>query len=141
MKIRKKKEKVRGTTFEIQEYEFSEVQEVSSDKFKSRTDLYDQYKKENDISSKKSSILYSKVGNISSKEVSLVTVKDHTRNPLNLVVATMNKIAEMRLNLKAIPILDMIHLHKQTREVIYSDLMKDTLKVSNCNPHYPKKNN
>ena len=42
----------------------------------------------------------------------------------------MNKIAEMRLNLKAILVPDMIHLHKQFGEVIYSDLMKATLKVS-----------
>ena len=42
----------------------------------------------------------------------------------------MNRITEMRLNLKAIPILDMIHLHKQTGEVIYNEFMKDTVKVS-----------
>ena len=36
----------------------------------------------------------------------------------------------MRLNLKYIPVPDMIHLHKQTGEEIYSDLLKATLKVS-----------
>ena len=36
----------------------------------------------------------------------------------------------MRLNLQKIPILDKIHLHKKIGEVIYTDLMKDTLKVS-----------
>ena len=36
----------------------------------------------------------------------------------------------MRLNLHNIPILDMIHLHNHTREVIYNDLQKETLKVS-----------
>ena len=60
----------------------------------------------------------------------MVTVKDHTKNTLNLVVSTKNKITKMRLNLKDIPVLDMIHLHKHTREVIYIDLMKATLKVS-----------
>ena len=36
----------------------------------------------------------------------------------------------MRLNLENIPAPYMIHLHKQAEEVIYSDLLKDTLKVS-----------
>ena len=36
----------------------------------------------------------------------------------------------MRLNLQKIPVPDKIHLHKQTGEVIYTDLMKATLKVS-----------
>ena len=59
-----------------------------------------------------------------------MTVKDHAKNTLNLEVATNNMIQEMRLNLKDILVPDMIHLKKQTREVIYSDLLKYTLKVS-----------
>ena len=84
------------------------------------------YKKDKGVYSK----LYSEVGNISNKEVSLVTIKDHTINTLNLEIATRNIITEMRLNLKAILVHDMLHLHKKTREVIYIDLMKATLKVS-----------
>ena len=66
---------------------------------------------------------------ISSKGVYFVTVKDHAQNALNLVVATKNRVAEMRLNSENIFVLNMIHLHKKTREVIYNDLFKDTLKV------------
>ena len=36
----------------------------------------------------------------------------------------------MILNLKAIPVPDMIHLHTKTGEVIYNDLMKVNLKES-----------
>ena len=68
--------------------------------------------------------------NISNKEVSLVTVKDHARNTLNLEVSTRNRIIAMILNLEDIWMPNMIHLHKQTGEVIYSDLMKATLKLS-----------
>ena len=60
----------------------------------------------------------------------MVTVKDHAKSTLNLVVSTKNMIAEMTLNLKDIPVLDMIHLHKHIGEVIYNDLLKSTLKVS-----------
>ena len=99
---KKEKGKFKGPAFEIQEYEFSEVQEASSDKFKSKADLYGRYKKDKEISLKEFSKPYSKVRNISSKEVSLVTVKDHTTHTLNLAIATRDKIVEMRLNLKAI---------------------------------------
>ena len=74
--------------------------------------------------------LYSEVRNISNKEVSLVTVKNHARKTLNLAVDTRNRNAEMKLNLKDIPVPNMIHLHKQIVEFIYTDLMKATMKVS-----------
>ena len=57
-------------------------------------------------------------------------MKDHVKNTLNLAVATQNRVVEMRLNFQNIPVPDKIHLHKQTGEFIYTDLMKDTLKVS-----------
>ena len=91
--VEKNKRKVKGSTFEVQEYEFSEVLETSTNKFKPRADLYDKYKNDREIPLKESSKLYSKVRNISSKEVSLVTVKDHTRSTFNLVVSTKNRIA------------------------------------------------
>ena len=71
-----------------------------------------------------------KVGDISYKDVSLITIKDHVKNTLNLVVASHDRVSEMRINLQKIPVPDKIHLHKQTIEVIYIDLLKSTLKVS-----------
>ena len=75
---KKKQVKIKGPTFEVKQYKLSEVPETSTDKFKSRFDLYDKYKDDRKISI---------------KEVSLVTVKDHAKNTLNLVVATKNRIA------------------------------------------------
>ena len=51
---KKGKGKVKAPTFEIKEYEFSQVQEASSDKSKSIIDLYDQYKKGKEIYLKES---------------------------------------------------------------------------------------
>ena len=56
---KKKKEKVKGPAFEIQEYDFSERQERPNNKFKSRNDLYDNYRKEKYVSSKEYLKLYS----------------------------------------------------------------------------------
>ena len=36
----------------------------------------------------------------------------------------------MKMDLENIPIPDMIHLHKQTRDIIFIDMLKDTLKLS-----------
>ena len=36
----------------------------------------------------------------------------------------------MKMNLENIHIPDMIHLHKQARDIIYTDILKATLKVS-----------
>ena len=75
--------------------------------------------------------LFPKVRDISGKEISLVTIKDHVKNTLNLVVTTHDRVSEIRLNLQKILVPGKIHLHKQTGEVIYIELLKVTLKVSN----------
>ena len=67
---------------------------------------------------------------ISNNVVSLVSVRDLSQNTLNLEIATKNKVAEMKMSLENIPIPYMIHLHKQTGDIIYTDLLKETLKVS-----------
>ena len=36
----------------------------------------------------------------------------------------------MKMDLENIPIPDMIHLHKQTRDILFIDMLKDTLKLS-----------
>ena len=58
-----------------------------------------------------------------------MTVRDQAKNPLNLAVTTGNKVVEMRMNLN-IPTTDMIHLHRETGDIIYTHLLKETLKVS-----------
>ena len=59
-----------------------------------------------------------------------MTVRDHDKNTLNLTVTTGNKVVEMRMNLKNIPATDVIHLHRETGDIIYIDLLKATLQVS-----------
>ena len=115
----------------MQQYEFSEVPQTYTNKCKSITELYDKYKNDRETSLDESLKLYAYVRNISSKDIYLVTATDHAKNTLKLPVATKNKIVEMRLNLENILVPYMIHLHKQTRDVIYSNMLKFTLKVSN----------
>ena len=92
--------------------------------------MFKKYMNDKEISTNESLKLYDDVRKISIKDVSLVTVRDHDQNNLNLAVVTKNKVVEMRMNLENIYVPDMIHIHKKTGEVIYSDLLKAILKVS-----------
>ena len=62
--------------------------------------------------------------------MSLIVVRDHSHNTLNLDLTTKNKVVEMKINLENIPIPDMIHMHKQTMDILFTDLLKATLKLS-----------
>ena len=64
------------------------------------------------------------------KEVSLVSVRYHKHNTLNMAIASRNRVAEMRINMDDISVPDMIQLHKQTWDIIHIDLLKSTLKIS-----------
>ena len=122
--------KVKGTTYEIQEYTFDNIPEGTADKYKSKIELMDKYKCVGEKASKEALELYNEVRKLSSQDVSLVIVRDQDKNTLNLVVTTWNKVVEMRMNLKNIPTTDMIHLQREIGDIIYTDLLKETWQVS-----------
>ena len=70
--------KVKDTTFKVKEYAFSETPKGSTYKFETRDELYDKYRDNRDTSLDESLKLYVDVKRTSSKDVSLVTVRDHT---------------------------------------------------------------
>ena len=74
--------------------------------------------------------IYAEVRKIYNKDVSLVILRDHSKKILNLEITTKIKVAEMKMNLENIPISDMIHLHKQNGDIIYTNILKATLKLS-----------
>ena len=90
----------------------------------------EKYEETKDIASKESLKLYSEVRKISSQDVSLIIVRDYSENTLNLTLATKNWVAKMKRNLENIPIPDMIHLHKQTRDITFTDVLKSNSKLS-----------
>ena len=49
---------------------------------------------------------------------------------MNLTLETKNGVAEMKMDLENIPILDMIHLHKKIRDILFTNLLKATLRLS-----------
>ena len=66
--------KIKGSVFEMKQYEFSEVPLTSTDRFKSIAELYDKYKNDRETSLHESLKLYADVRTNSSKDISLVTI-------------------------------------------------------------------
>ena len=121
---------VAGPIFNVREYAFVDTPAESTYQSKRKIELLKRYKETKEISSEETLNLYSKVRNIYNQDVSLVSVRDYAQNTLNLALETKNRVAEMKMNLEDIPIPDMIHLHKQVGDILFTDLLKATLGLS-----------
>ena len=75
--------------------------------------------------------LYDEVRKLFGQDVSLVTIRNQAKGTLNLAVTVENKVAKLRMNMKKVRTIDIIHLHKETSDIIYIYLLQATLKVSN----------
>ena len=117
----KKKMKVTGPSFEVKEYAFADTPADSTSQFKNKTELLEKYKETKDISSEESLKLYSEVRKSSTQDVSIIVVRDYSQNTLNLALATKNTVAKMKMDLENILVLDMIHLHKKTWDILFTD--------------------
>ena len=71
-----------------------------------------------------------RVRKLINKKTSLISTRDAERNTQKFVVVSDNKVSEMEVKLDKISVPDKIQLHKQTGDVIYSDLLHATLKVT-----------
>ena len=98
--------------------------------YKSKTKLLDRYKDVGEKTLNEKLKLNDEVRKLSSQDISLVTIRDQAKNTLNLVVTTENKMAETRMNLKNILTTDILHIHREIGDIIYTDLLKSTLQVS-----------
>ena len=121
---------IKVPTFEIQKYTFDKIPEGATYRYKSKTKLLHRYKDVGEIFFDENLKLYDELRKFPSQDVSLVMVRDHDKNTLNLVVTIGNKVAKIMMILKNIPRTDMIHLHREIGDIIYTDLMKATLQVS-----------
>ena len=63
--------KVKGPAFEIKEFSFFETPKDSTSQFKTRVEVFDKYKEEEDVMMDESLKLYAKVRKLFEKDVSL----------------------------------------------------------------------
>ena len=75
-KGKNKQMKIKGPTFEIQEYTLDKIPEGATDKYKYNTELLDIYKDVGGKNFNEKLKLYDEVRKLSSQDVSLVTVRD-----------------------------------------------------------------
>ena len=63
------------------------------------------------------------------RDVTLKIVRDHAKYTLSLAMTVGNKVSEVNVKLENIPTTDMIHLHKEKGDIIYTKLLKSTLQL------------
>ena len=71
--------------------------------------------------------LYEEVRQLPKPDVTFKIVRDHTKDTLCLDMTVGNKVSEVNVNSENIPTKYMIHLHRETGDIIYTRLLKYTL--------------
>ena len=62
--------------------------------------------------------------------VALNTVRDHATDTLILALTIGNKVSEVNVTLEKVPTIDIIHLNRDTGDILNTRLLKDTLQMS-----------
>ncbi len=70
---------------------------------------------------------YPELRKLSGSKVSLVTVGDLEKGSLNLALTDEQKVSQIHLRMDQISVLDKIMFLKQASEVLYVDIMKESL--------------
>ena len=70
-----------------------------------------------------------RVRSLMNQKTSLISTRDVERNTLKFVVVNDKKVSEMEVKLDKISVPDKIQLHKQTGDVISSNLLHAIMKV------------
>ena len=62
--------------------------------------------------------------------VALKTVRDHATKTLSLALAMGNKVSEVIVNLLKVPTTNIIHLNKETGDILNAIFLKATIQMS-----------
>ena len=101
--------------------------DANASQFKSKNELLEQYSQKRFQALEENQRLLIEVRNISSDKISLLIVKDPTRNVLNFALTEEKKVTEVKIKMDKVNILDKILFHKQNNEMIYYDLLHMSL--------------
>ena len=74
--------------------------------------------------------LLSRVRILYSSKTSLVSARDAERNTFKMAMVSDKKMSEMEIRLDKISTPDKIQLHKQTSNIIYSDLLQAMVRIN-----------
>ena len=62
--------------------------------------------------------------------MALNTVRDHATETLSLALTVGNKVSEVNVNLEKVLATDIIHINRETNEILNTRLLKATLQIS-----------
>ena len=122
--------KVKGPYFAFQEYAFSNVPKEAVSRYKSKDELLEKYREVGKRDFEEKSRLWEEVDKLPGQKTSLATVRDPTKGTLNLVVIIGDKVAELELDPKRIPEIDIINLHQGISDLLYTDVLQAALQIS-----------
>ena len=62
--------------------------------------------------------------------MALKTIREHAIDTLSLALEMGNKVSEVSVNLSKVPTTDIIHLNKETGDILNTRLLKATIQLS-----------
>ena len=98
--------------------------------FKSKEELKTSYLEKRKQSLEETRNLLLKVRNLHNSETSLVSARDAEKNTFKMAIANDKRMSEIEICLDKISTPDKIQLHKQTSDILYSDLLQAMMKIS-----------
>ena len=73
--------------------------------------------------------------------MALKTVRDHATETLSLALEVGSKVSEVNVSLSKVPTSDIIHLNKETRDILNARLLKATIQLSKSEESKAKTSN
>ena len=108
----------------LQSYSYTNV---NASQFRSKNELLKKYFQKRFQVVEENQRLLNEVRSISLDKISLLIVKDPTRNVLNFALTEEEKVTEVKIQMDKVNIPDKILFHKKTNEMLYYDLMHMSL--------------
>ena len=127
MKDKQKQEEPEAAKLEIQDYVFDGK---TPNKHVSKEDWLDSYRERDNRNFKDTMKLYDEVVQFPYPNVALKTVRDHAIDTLSMALTVGNKVSEVNVNLVEVPTTYIIHLNRETGDLLNTILMKATLHMS-----------
>ena len=98
--------------------------------FKSKEELKTSYLEKRKQSLEETRNLLPRVRNLHSSKTSLVSARDAEKNTFKMAIVNDKRMSEIEIRLDKISTPDKIQLHKQTSDILYSDLLQAMMTIN-----------
>ena len=95
--------------------------------FASKEEWLRSYRDRADKTFEETTELYREASRFPQPNVALKTIINHDTNTLSLALAVGNKVSEVNVSLSEVPTFDIIHLKKETGDILNTRLLKATI--------------